>query len=67
MYIWQRKPWPTLTWNDSTLSPLLACASREQGRLPERMDDVGPWDRAAYYDVHERTQKGSTDVTDWLT
>lgn len=41
MYIWQRKGWPKLHWDEKTLSPLLARVSREQGRLLGRMEALG--------------------------
>lgn len=41
MQIWQLPTWPHLEWNDDALSPLLARASREQGRLLGRMEALG--------------------------
>ena len=41
MYIWERKTWPALTWNDESLSRLLARVSREQGRLLGKMEGLG--------------------------
>lgn len=41
MYVWQRKDWPGLYWQDKSLSPLLAQVSREQGRLLGRMEALG--------------------------
>jgi len=41
MYIWEKKAWPTLTWNDESLSRLLARVSREQGRLLGKMEGLG--------------------------
>jgi Fic family protein len=41
MYIWERTEWPALTWDDVSLSGLLARASREQGRLLGKMESVG--------------------------
>ncbi len=41
MYIWQLKHWPDLTWDSKPLAPLLGQASREQGRLLGRMQDIG--------------------------
>lgn len=41
MYIWENNRWPALTWNDESLSRLLARVSREQGRLLGRMDGLG--------------------------
>src|ERR1700722_17273951 len=41
MYIWERPDWPDLTWNSAHLAALLGQASREQGRLLGRMQDLG--------------------------
>lgn len=41
MYVWERKAWPGLHWQDKSLSPLLAQVSREQGRLLGRMEALG--------------------------
>lgn len=41
MYIWQKKEWPDFTWVDSELSPLLAQAHREQGRLRGKLETMG--------------------------
>src|SRR5258708_2376860 len=41
MYIWERPDWPDLTWDSSHLAALLGQASREQGRLLGRMQDLG--------------------------
>jgi Fic family protein len=41
MYLWERPEWPRLTWDGQSLSPLLARASREQGRLLGKMDALG--------------------------
>src|SRR5258708_14062885 len=41
MYIWKRPAWPDLTWDSAHLAALLAQASREQGRLLGRMQDLG--------------------------
>lgn len=41
MYLWQRPEWPTLTWNEKSLTRLLAEVSRKQGRLLGRMEAVG--------------------------
>ena len=38
MYLWQRPEWPALTWDDQSLSPLLARVSRKQGRLLGKME-----------------------------
>lgn len=40
-YIWQSKKWPELTFDQEALAPLLAQASREQGRLLGRMESLG--------------------------
>ena len=40
-YIWEQENWPNLTWNAERLSPLLARASREQGRLLGKMEGLG--------------------------
>ena len=41
MYIWERPNWPDLTWDSAHLAALLGQASREQGRLLGRMQDLG--------------------------
>src|SRR5438876_11711722 len=41
MYIWAQKTWPDLTWDSAGLATLLGQASREQGRLLGRMQDLG--------------------------
>ncbi|MDH3589020.1 MAG: Fic family protein [Gammaproteobacteria bacterium] len=41
MYLWDLADWPTFTWDDQALSPLLAQASREQGRLLGKMEALG--------------------------
>jgi Fic family protein len=41
MYIWERKDWPALTWDDARLAPPLGQVSREQGRLLGRMQSLG--------------------------
>src|SRR5258708_2400257 len=41
MYIWERPDWPDLTWDSAHLAALLGQASREQGRLLGRMQDLG--------------------------
>jgi len=41
MYIWERAEWPALTWDNVSLSPLLARVSREQGRLLGSMEALG--------------------------
>ncbi|MDH4056790.1 MAG: Fic family protein [Gammaproteobacteria bacterium] len=41
MYLWQRHEWPALTWDDQSLSPLLARVSRKQGHLLGKMEVLG--------------------------
>lgn len=41
MYIWEKKEWPALTWDDKNLSRLLSRVSREQGRLLGKMEGLG--------------------------
>src|SRR6202789_3805571 len=41
MYIWEQPDWPDLTWDSAHLAALLGRASREQGRLLGRMQDLG--------------------------
>src|ERR1700679_601688 len=41
MYIWEHADWPDLTWDGAHLAALLGQASREQGRLLGRMQDLG--------------------------
>ena len=41
MYLWQRHEWPGLTWDDQSLSPLLARVSRKQGHLLGKMEVLG--------------------------
>jgi len=41
MYIWEQGDWPHLVWDDAALAPLLAKASRAQGRLLGRMESLG--------------------------
>jgi Fic family protein len=41
MYIWQQPDWPNFTWEDGELSPSLAFAHREQGRLKGIMETMG--------------------------
>jgi Fic family protein len=40
-FIWQRKNWPALSLDPEALAPILARASREQGRLLGRMESLG--------------------------
>ena len=41
MYLWERSQWPAMTWDERRVSPLLARASREQGRLLGKMEGLG--------------------------
>jgi len=41
MYIWEKKAWPALTWDDESLSRLLARVSHKQGRLLGKMEGLG--------------------------
>jgi Fic family protein len=41
LYLWERSQWPAMTWDERRLSPLLARASREQGRLLGKMGGLG--------------------------
>jgi Fic family protein len=41
MYLWEKQKWPSLTWNQESLSTLLASVSRQQGRLLGRMEALG--------------------------
>lgn len=41
MYLWERRGWPELTWDEARLSPLLARAHRELGRLLGKMEALG--------------------------
>jgi Fic family protein len=41
MYLWEQDNWPDLTWDSGDLAALLGQASREQGRLLGRMQDLG--------------------------
>jgi Fic family protein len=41
VYLWQQSEWPSFTWNERSLSKLLAAVSREQGRLLGRMEALG--------------------------
>jgi Fic family protein len=40
-YIWEQAEWPSLTWDEPSLAPLLARAHREQGRLLGKMESLG--------------------------
>jgi Fic family protein len=41
MYIWQQATWPDFIWDDVALSPLLAEANKEQGRLKGKLEAMG--------------------------
>ena len=41
MYLWESPEWPSLIWNEESLSGLLAAVSRQQGRLLGRMESLG--------------------------
>jgi Fic family protein len=41
MYIWERRGWPTLVWDDKQLTVVLARVSREQGRVLGKMEALG--------------------------
>ena len=41
MYLWERDDWPSLSWDEKSLSTLLAQVSREQGRLLGKMEALG--------------------------
>jgi len=41
MYIWQQATWPEFTWDDATLSTLLAHVNKEQGRLKGKLEVMG--------------------------
>jgi len=41
MYLWQKSGWPSLTWDERSLTKQLAMVSREQGRLLGKMEALG--------------------------
>ncbi len=41
MYLWEKPDWPAFTWDETSLSRLLARVSREQGRLLGKMEALG--------------------------
>jgi Fic family protein len=41
MYLWEKPDWPAFTWDETSLSSLLARVSREQGRLLGKMEVLG--------------------------
>ncbi|MFM7256499.1 MAG: DUF4172 domain-containing protein [Betaproteobacteria bacterium] len=77
--IWQASDWPSWRYDLAALAQSLADVSRAQGLLVGRLADVGmalrdqaslsaqiQRERKAYYDILERTQKQSMDVTEGL-
>lgn len=57
MYIWERPEWPRFRWDEQALSPLLAAASLQQGRLLGRMRDLG-FDLKARAHMEALTEEG---------
>jgi Fic family protein len=41
VYLWEQESWPSLAWNETSLSGLLASTSRRQGLLLGRMEALG--------------------------
>jgi Fic family protein len=41
MYLWEKPDWPAFTWDERSLTRLLARAAREQGRLLGKMETLG--------------------------
>jgi Fic family protein len=41
VHIWERQEWPSLSWDDRRLSPLVAAVARQQGQLLGRMEVLG--------------------------
>jgi Fic family protein len=41
MYLWEKPDWPSLIWNEQSLSKLLTAVARAQGRLLGRMEALG--------------------------
>ena len=41
MYLWQKLGWPSLTWDERSLTKQFAMVSREQGRLLGKMEALG--------------------------
>ena len=41
MYLWERPEWPSLTWDERSLSKLLTAVARAQGHLLGRMEALG--------------------------
>ena len=41
MYLWEQPDWCAFTWDERSVSPLLAQVSREQGRLLGKMEALG--------------------------
>ena len=71
-YIWQASDWPTWRYDLAALVGPMTEVSHAQGLLMGRLADVDSMsaqiqrERKAYYDMLERTQKRSMDVTEWL-
>ncbi len=41
MYLWEKSDWPAFTWDERSLTRLLAHVAREQGRLLGKMEALG--------------------------
>ena len=41
MYLWEKSHWPALTWDEKSLTGLLAEVCRKQGRLLGKMEALG--------------------------
>jgi len=41
MYLWEKPNWPAFTWDESTITRILADVCREQGRLLGKMEALG--------------------------
>ena len=41
MYLWEKPAWPAFTWDERSLTRLLARVAREQGRLLGKMEALG--------------------------
>lgn len=78
-YIWQASDWPNWHFDLAALTQSMVDVSHAKGLLMGRLADVGmalrdqaslsaeiQRDRKAYYDILERAQKASLDVTEWL-
>jgi Fic family protein len=53
-YIYERRGWPTFTWDAATIAPLLAALRYKQGRLLGRMEGLG-FDNAAKAELQALT------------